>query len=442
MYQTFLKRVIDLTAASLALLMLAPVMVIVYLAVRQKLKGPALFRQQRAGRHGKLFCLVKFRSMSDARDVQGNLLPDDERLPAFGRWLRSTSLDELPQLWNVLRGDMSLIGPRPLLPEYLPRYSAEQARRHEVRPGITGWSQVHGRNAVDWETRLKNDVWYVDHCSMVLDAKVVLLTLKAVLTRQGVSGEGTATMTPFMGTAPAKQTESIQQSASREVIVIGGGGHAKVVIATLKAAGRHVAAVYDDDPATWGTDVLGVRVQGPISKLLPAANQQAMLAIGNNEMRRKLASTLDVAWTSAIHPSAVVHESVTVGHGALICAGVVVQPDACIADHAIVNTGASVDHDTQVGTGAHIGPAACLTGGVTVGDGAFVGAGATVLPGVTVGEQATLGAGSVATRDVPTGEVFAGVPARSVDAYSTGMPDHRSANPADFDSLPDTRKAA
>jgi lipopolysaccharide/colanic/teichoic acid biosynthesis glycosyltransferase len=169
------------------------------LAIRFTMRGPVFFRQMRPGRGGKTFQLVKFRTMLDAWDADGEPLPDEQRLTPLGKFLRATSLDELPQLWNVLRGDMSLVGPRPLLVEYLPRYSAEQARRHEVLPGITGWAQVNGRNALGWEERFQLDVWYVDHWSLALDTRILALTILRVVQRQGISHEGDATMFKFLG---------------------------------------------------------------------------------------------------------------------------------------------------------------------------------------------------------------------------------------------------
>ncbi len=186
-------------AAGSALLVLSPVLLGVAYLVRKNLGSPVLFRQVRPGMHGKPFEMIKFRTMLDAVDAQGNVLPDDVRLTPFGRFLRSTSLDELPELWNVLKGDMSLVGPRPLLMEYLPLYSTEQARRHEARPGVTGWAQVNGRNAISWDDKFKLDVWYVDNQSLWLDIKIIFLTIKKVLVRDGISAEGEATMTRFTG---------------------------------------------------------------------------------------------------------------------------------------------------------------------------------------------------------------------------------------------------
>lgn len=194
-----MKRIFDFLVALCAILTLLPVIVVVALLIRFKLGSPILFTQDRPGLNGKIFKMMKFRSMLDAKDKDGNLLPDDQRMTKFGAFLRSTSLDELPGLFNVLKGDMSLVGPRPLLVQYLPLYSAEQARRHNVRPGITGWAQVNGRNAISWEQKFKFDVWYVDNQSLLLDFKILLLTVKKVFVREGISADGHVTIEPFKG---------------------------------------------------------------------------------------------------------------------------------------------------------------------------------------------------------------------------------------------------
>ena len=193
------KRLFDLLITLPALPVLAPFLFVIALLVRLKLGAPVLFRQQRPGLHGKPFTLYKFRTMTDARDAQGHLLPDAQRLRRFGRFLRSSSLDELPEFVNVLKGEMSLVGPRPLLMQYLDRYTPEQARRHAVRPGITGWAQVNGRNALTWEEKFALDVWYVDHTSLWLDLKIIALTIWKILTRENISYPGEATMAEFTG---------------------------------------------------------------------------------------------------------------------------------------------------------------------------------------------------------------------------------------------------
>lgn len=193
------KRFFDLLISLMALLLLFPALGLLALLVRRKLGAPVLFRQQRPGLHGKPFTLIKFRTMTDKQDELGNLLPDAERLTKFGKFLRASSLDELPELWNVLKGEMSLVGPRPLLMQYLPLYTLEQARRHEVRPGITGWAQVNGRNAISWEDKFALDVWYVDHVSLMLDVKIIFLTVWKTIKREDISQDGHATMEEFFG---------------------------------------------------------------------------------------------------------------------------------------------------------------------------------------------------------------------------------------------------
>lgn len=200
MYKHFFKRLIDFILVLCVLLVIWPILLIITVWLHFANKGAgAFFTQDRPGKNGKIFKVIKYKTMTDERDAEGNLLPDADRLTKVGRFVRSTSIDELPQLINVLKGDMALIGPRPLLPLYLPLYSPEQARRHEVRPGITGWAQINGRNAISWTKKFEYDVWYVDHCSFGLDLKIVFLTIKKVFIREGISQEGQATMEFFNG---------------------------------------------------------------------------------------------------------------------------------------------------------------------------------------------------------------------------------------------------
>lgn len=199
MYKKYLKRVMDFVLSLMAIIALSPVLVVVAILVRTKLGSPVLFKQERPGKDEKIFKLYKFRTMTDEKDENGKLLPDEVRLTKFGKMLRSTSLDELPELFNILKGDMSIIGPRPLLVKYLPRYNAEQKRRHEVRPGLSGLAQVNGRNAISWEDKFKYDVEYVDHVTFLGDWKIIFQTVLNVLKRDGISSETSATMEEFMG---------------------------------------------------------------------------------------------------------------------------------------------------------------------------------------------------------------------------------------------------
>jgi lipopolysaccharide/colanic/teichoic acid biosynthesis glycosyltransferase len=204
------KRLFDFLASTAALVALSPGLLGLAILVRWKLGSPVIFRQPRPGRGGRIFEVWKFRTMTNARDGHGQLLPDAVRLPPFGRWLRATSLDELPELWNVLRGEMSLVGPRPLLVEYLSLYSAEQSRRHELRPGLTGWAQINGRNALTWDEKFRLDIWYVDHRTFWLDLKIIALTVARVFRREGISAAGEATMTRFTGTLVTEKAEDLK----------------------------------------------------------------------------------------------------------------------------------------------------------------------------------------------------------------------------------------
>lgn len=200
LYRDYIKRILDFTLALVMLGLLSPLLLVVYIWLTIANKGAgALFTQERPGKDERIFKLYKFKSMTDERNAEGNLLPDAERLTKVGQFIRKTSLDELPQLWNVLKGDMSFIGPRPLLVQYLPLYNEEQRRRHNVRPGITGWAQVNGRNAISWEQKFKLDIYYVDHLSLWLDTKIIWLTIKKVIVREGINSETSATMEAFTG---------------------------------------------------------------------------------------------------------------------------------------------------------------------------------------------------------------------------------------------------
>lgn len=199
-YNSIFKRILDILISGTALLVLSPIILIVWILLSVSNKGGAFFFQERPGKDGKIFRVVKFKTMTDKKDESGEYLPDEDRITKIGAIVRSTSLDELPQLWNVLKGDMSLIGPRPLLPQYLPLYNRTQARRHEVRPGITGWAQIHGRNTISWTQKFEYDVWYVDNISILLDMKIFFLTIKKVFIREGISQEGEISAQYFDGT--------------------------------------------------------------------------------------------------------------------------------------------------------------------------------------------------------------------------------------------------
>lgn len=402
-YRNYGKRLFDLAVAVPALILLSPVLAVTAVLVRIWLGSPVLFRQERPGLHGRRFFISKFRSMTDERDADGNLLPDERRLTKFGRLLRASSLDELPELWNVITGEMSLVGPRPLKMRYLPLYSPEQARRHEIVPGVTGWAQVNGRNTVGWEERFQLDVWYVEHCSFWLDVKILWLTVAAVFGRKGISAEGHSTMPDFEGSPkPAP------------IFVIGAGGHGKVVLSTLQAAGLAVEAVYDDNAKLWGSTLLGVPVRGPIDDVRMIVGASGVLGIGNNSVRERLAQSLPLRWLTVVHPHACVHPSASLGEGTVVFAGAVIQPDVVVGRHSIVNTCASIDHDCRVGSFVAVGPGAHLSGTVTVGDRCLLGTGSSAIPKVHIASDVIVGAGAVVIRDLPAGCTMVGTTPRII----------------------------
>lgn len=396
----FFKRLFDIVASASGLIILSPVFLILVYLIRKNLGSPVFFIQERPGKDGKPFKMIKFRSMRDAIDKDGNPLPDSERLTDFGKKLRATSLDELPELWNVLKGDMSLVGPRPLLMQYLPLYDNFQNRRHEMKPGITGWAQVNGRNAVSWDERFACDIWYIDHFSLCLDIKILLLTVKKVLIKEGISAQGEATMPPFTG--------------NRKLAVIGAGGHGKVVAELAAALGTYSEIVFLDDRAQGSVN--GFSVIGTTLLLENSLSpEQFDIAVGNNRIRRQIAgraAALGFKLPVLIHPDATVSPSATVGQGSVIMAKAVVQADSVLKDGVIVNTAATVDHDCLLDAFVQISPGAHLSGNTHIGEESWIGTGACSRQQIRIGSRATIGAGAVIVRDVSDGMTVAGNPAK------------------------------
>lgn len=398
------KRWLDLAIAVPAAVLAAPVLLVVAVIVRLALGCPILFRHPRPGLQGRPFTLLKFRTMSDARDARGQLLPDAQRLGRIGRVLRSLSVDELPELWNVLRGEMSLVGPRPLLPQYMERYNAEQRRRHDVLPGLTGWAQLHGRNAVSWERRFELDVWYVDHISLPLDLRILVGTVWEVVRRRGISEPGHATAREFMGGSVVR------------VLLIGAGGHAQVIADALRLAPEvQLVGCLDQHVEARGATLLGAPVYGAGTTRSEIPHDAVIVAIGDNGVRRKVFEELraqGARFAIARHPSAIIASDVTVGAGSMICAGVIVNSGATIGENTIINSGAVVEHHVCVGDHAHIAPGARLGGAASIGAGSMVGIGATVLPRVQIGAGATVGGGALVKDDVADELTVVGVPAK------------------------------
>jgi sugar O-acyltransferase (sialic acid O-acetyltransferase NeuD family) len=414
-YRRIGKQALDRLAAACLIMVLGPLLLILAALVRWRLGSPILFKQIRPGLNGRVFTLLKFRSMREAYDQQGGQLPDELRLTWFGRVLRASSLDELPELWNVLRGEMSIVGPRPLLAEYLDLYTTEQARRHVVMPGLTGLAQIHGRNELSWEEKFRYDVWYVDNCSLWLDLKILLGTFGTVFSKRGISKAGHATTEKFAGRNPRPVHID---DGSPGVLVLGAGGHAKVVISTLLAAGHQISGVYDDAPELLGVEILGQKVVGTIADLPCNSVSRAIIAIGDSKIRQAIATRFSFNWVSVVHSHAWVDPTVQLGQGSIVMAGAVVQPNCRLGRHVIVNTSASIDHDSEVEDFVHICPGARLAGHVTVGQSTTLGTGSVCIPSVEIGANTIVGAGAVVTKNLSSCVIAVGQPARVIKKHS------------------------
>lgn len=398
MYKHYLKNILDFILALIALLILLPLFLVITLFLAIANNGKPFFVQKRPGYKGKIFSIIKFKTMNDKKDSEGNLLSDAERLTNLGKFVRQTSLDEIPQLLNVIKGDMSLIGPRPLLTQYMNLYSPYQNRRHEVKPGITGWAQVNGRNAIDWETKFDYDVYYVNNVSFSLDVRILFKTIKKILVSEGITAENSATIEPFSG--------------NTDVVIYGGGGHCKVVLdAFLEEKKYKVKGIYDDNPKT--EKLFGVKVR-LISDIDFFKNKNCIIAIGDNTMRKTIVQKLETNFIMTIHPNAVVSKFAKIGHGTQVMAGAIINPDAEIGHHCIINTGAIVEHDCILEDFVHISPNATLGGSVKVGEKTQIGMGAMVLPNLIIGRNVLIGAGAVIKENIPDNAVVVGVPGKVI----------------------------
>lgn len=395
---TKIKVFIDFIFAVLGLLLLSPIFVFITILLYLDFKESPFFFQRRVGKNNAVFSIVKFKTMKNTRDQKGNLLPDEQRLTKLGTLIRKTSLDEIPQLINVLKGEMSFVGPRPLLTDYIHLYNPIQIRRHEVKPGITGWVQVNGRNAVDWEKKFELDVWYVSHISFWLDFKILLLTVKKVLKSEGISSANSATMEPFRGSA--------------NLLVFGAGGHAKVVVDCIEQEGKYFIKELLDDA------IINQFIGDYKINLRERANDypsfSAIVAIGNPIHRKQVVQQLKSNFIMTIHPSAVVSKHAQLGEGCQVFATAVINAGATIGNHCIINTGAIIEHDCEINDYVHVAPNATLGGNVKVGAKTHIGIGATIIQNVTIGKNVIIGAGAVVLDDIPDNCTAVGIPAKPI----------------------------
>ncbi|OLS02622.1 NeuD/PglB/VioB family sugar acetyltransferase [Tissierella creatinophila] len=418
-YRRFFKRPIDFILSLIAIIILSPVYIITAILIRIKLGSPVLFKQKRPGLNGEIFWMYKFRTMTDKKNENGELLDDEFRMTRFGNMLRSTSLDELPELFNILKGDMSIVGPRPLLVEYLPLYNDEQARRHEVRPGLSGLAQIGGRNAISWEEKFKLDVEYVDNISFIGDIKIILITIKKVFVREGINSEDSVTMERFKGTKveSSHHLEGDKNLMKKELVIIGASGHGKVVSDIALNLNRWNKISFLDDNLSLKTsmnlDIIGTIEDAP--KFIDKA--EMFVAIGNNSIRKRIQEDLKskgANLVSLIHPSSIIGSHVNIGLGTVIMPGAIVNCETTIGEGSIINTGSTIDHDNIIGNYVHISPGAHLAGTVRVGDRTWIGVGAIVSNNINICEDSTIGAGGVVVKDIDIKGTYVGVPVKII----------------------------
>lgn len=397
LYPTF-KRQLDFICSLILLIALLPLFAAIALLILLFSGRPVFFEQTRSGYKGKPFTIIKFRTMEHAGDNDFST----RRISLPGRFLRRCGLDELPQLLNILKGEMSFVGPRPLPREYLPLYSARQARRLNVLPGLTGWAQVNGRNAVSWETRLHMDSWYVEHASFRLDCHILLMTIGCVVRGVGVNHCEEMTMPSFEATKDAS------------LLILGAGGHGRVVAETAQKGGAYRRIAFLDDGGA--SECGGFTILGRFDEYRRFADRyaHATVALGNNVQRLSWLHRLEEAGYNLpvlIHPSAIVGKGVFIGKGCVILSGAAVVTGAALGVGCIVNTLAGVDHDCRLGDGVHICPGAHLAGGVQVGDLSTVYTGACAANNVKIGARSRVAAGAAVVCDLPCDVLAAGMPA-------------------------------
>lgn len=409
-----LRRLFDITVSIVALILFLPIYTIVTYKVKKNLGSPVLFRQIRPGLNGKPFEMIKFRTMKDAVDAQGNPLPDSERLTPFGKMLRATSLDELPELWNVLKGDMSLVGPRPLLMEYLPLYNEEQAKRHNVRPGITGYAQVNGRNAISWEQKFALDTWYVENQSFWLDIKILFKTVKKVFFKENISAEGEATISKFTGTKSDKIFAVYGAS---------GCGRSLMPVAKeyLEKQDKQAELCFIDDSLSEEAKINGYRAMNyEAFKQQEYAEKAVLIAIASGQIREKICNKLtadDIKLWSVISQSAVIMDSVSVEEDCAISPFVTLGSNVQIGKSFHANLYSYVEHDCVIGDYVTFAPSVKCNGNVHIGNHTYVGAGAMIKQGtpdkpLKIGKNVVIGMGAVVINDIPDDVTVVGNPAR------------------------------
>lgn len=419
----WIKRFIDIVLSLILFIPASLIIVVCCVAIKVETKGPAFFVQTRPGYKGKIFKIFKLRTMIIETEKEGRELSDVERMTKIGRILRTCSFDELPQILNILLGQMSFIGPRPLLTCYLPLYSSEQMRRHDVLPGISGWAQVNGRNELSWEQKFKRDVWYVEHMSAGLDCEIFWMTIISILKHQGINAGVNETMPGFTGMVSSgggKPMVDRQQKSPVHVVIIGASGHARVIADIVNCSGDVVDGFLDDRDASDFSEVglLG-KVEDASRLARENPNLRFIIGIGNNSTREAIAKKLsDLPYHIAIHPSAVLAGDCSLGLGTVVMPNAVINTGSKIGRHCIINTAATVDHDCEILDFAHLSPGVHLSGMVKVGRCTWLGVGSLVSNNINICDSCTIGAGAVVIKDIDKTGTYVGIPAHILPAHA------------------------
>lgn len=412
-----LKRFFDIIVSLCGIIVLSPLLLVISILIKVNLGSPIFFVQERIGKGNKKFKLIKFRTMRDLKDKDGNEKEDKYRMTKLGSILRALSIDELPELINILKGDMSLIGPRPLLVEYLPFYSKEQIRRHDVLPGLTGFAQINGRNNISWEKRFEFDLYYVDNWSLNLDIKIFLKTIFKVLKREGVSKEGEVTMDRFSG------NNNVENKEIKDIVIIGAGGFGREIVWLISSINKdkrlwNLIGFIDEDESKIGKIINGYKVLGNLEYFKDNRNIYYVCAIGNAKSRKEVVEKCreyKIKAATLIDPSVKMDkESCSIGEGSIICAGNILTTNINIKDHIIINLSCTIGHDVVIEDFVTIYPGVNVSGNCNLGSCSELGTGSKIIEGKSIGSNSIIGAGTVVIRGIKDNCTAVGVPAKII----------------------------
>lgn len=420
-YIKYVKRPIGFLGALVALIIFSPIMLILMAVLYFANKGAGVFfLQARPGKNAVIFKAIKFKTMTDERDSEGNLLPDGERITRVGRFIRSTSLDELPQLINILKGDMAFIGPRPLLTSYLPLYTREQMHRHDVLPGLSGLAQINGRNNIPWEKKFELDLYYIDHIGPLMDMKIFLKTIVKVFLRSDINttSGNSATMEPFTG------TDNNKNEKMKDIAIFGIGGLGRETLSLIKEINKienrwNIIGFFDDGyPPEY--ECHGLKNHGGIHLLNSWDRPLALvIAIGSPDTKKKIFHKItnkNIYYPTLIHPSAVIADpdSVKIGEGTVICANNMITCDIVIGNFVLLNLSCTLGHDTIIKDFCAFMPTCNISGECVIDEGVYCGTGVKIINKITIGRDTIVGAGSVVVRSLPSGCTAVGIPAKPI----------------------------